>query len=144
MDDRMHRVAIESAGQEAIDEEWDTLCEKVMARPVEGNVLVAEGIEDQYVFAPGVTLEAVGVDAGRDDLNRPVGARVWIRATYPRRQTAPLARAVGERRMLAVYGMTVGVNLSRGDHIVVKAGVIGNLDIDLGSLSFAWPEAKGG
>ena len=144
MADRMHRVAIESAGQEAVDSEWDALCAKVMARPVEGNLLVPEGIEDQYVFAPGVALEVVDVDSGRDDLNRPVAARVWIRATYPRRQTAPLARADGDVRMLAVRAMTVGVNLSRDDHLVVKAGVIGNLDIDLSSLSFDWSGAIGG
>jgi hypothetical protein len=139
MADRMHRVAIESSGQEAIDKEWDTLCDKVMARPVEGNLLVQEGIEDQYVFAPGATLEVTGVDSGRDDLNRPVALRVWIRVTYPRRQTAPLARGDGDSRMLAVRSMSVGVNLARDGQLIVKAGVIGNLDIDSDSLSFDWP-----
>lgn len=144
MADRMHRVAIESSGQEAIDGEWDTLCEKAMERSIEGNVIRPEGVEDQYIFAPGVTFEVLGVDDGRDDLNRPVARRVWIRATFPRRQTAPLAQADDSPRMLAVRAVTVGVNLSRDDQLVVKAGVLGNLDIDMSSLSFDWPGPEGG
>lgn len=144
MADRMHRVAIESAGQEAIDGEWDTLCAKAMERPVEGNVIRPEGIEDQYLFAPGATFEVMGMDDGRDDLNRPVVRRVWLRVTFPRRQTAPLAQPDDGPKMLAVRAVTVGVNLSRDDQLVVKAGVMGNLDIDMSSLSFDWPGPEGG
>ncbi len=144
MDDRLHRVAMESSGQETIDNTWDSLCKKVMDRSIEGNLLVPEGIEDQYVFAPGVTMEVVGTDAGRQDLDRPVAERVWIRATFPRKQTAPLARADGGSRMLAVRAMTVGVDITRDDRLVAKAGVIGNLEIDTSSLSFDWTAANGG
>jgi hypothetical protein len=144
MADRMHRVAIESAGQDAMDSEWDALCDKAMERSIEGNVIRPEGIEDQYIFAPGVAFEVMGMDAGRDDLNRRVAKRVWIRATFPRRQTAPLAQTDESSRMVAVRAVTVGVNLSQENQLVVKAGVVGNLDIDTSSFSFDWPGWDGG
>ena len=144
MDDRMHRVAIESAGEDVVETAWDALCAKALDRAVEGNLLVPEGIEDQYVFAPGAELNVAGVDAGRDDLDRPVAKRVWIRVTFARQQTAPLARAEEGGEMMAVRALTVGVNLSKDGGLVVKAGVVGNLDIDMDSLSFDWSSERGG
>ena len=82
--------------------------------------------------------------AGRDDLDRPIGERVWIRVTFPRKQTAPLSRADGGSRMLALRAMTVGVNVTRDNRLIAKAGVIGNLEIDMSSLSFDWTAANGG
>ncbi|MCC6696374.1 MAG: hypothetical protein IT365_12155 [Candidatus Hydrogenedentes bacterium] len=144
MDDRMQRVALESSGEDAMETAWDSLCMKALDRSVEGNILQPEGIEDWYLFAPGATFEVVGVDPGRDDLDRAVAKRVWIRVTFSRQQTAPLARAEEGGEMMAVRAVTVGINLSREGRLVVKAGVLGNLDIDMSSLSFDWTSEMGG
>ena len=144
MDDRMQRVALESSGEDAMETAWDNLCVKALDRAVEGNVLLPEGIEDWYIFAPGASFEIAGVDAGRDDLDRAVAKRVWIRVTFSRQQTAPLARAEEGEEMMAVRAVTVGINISREGRLVVKAGVVGNLDIDVSSLSFDWASERGG
>ncbi|MCC6487194.1 MAG: hypothetical protein IT364_06810 [Candidatus Hydrogenedentes bacterium] len=144
MDDRMHRVALESSGEDAMESAWDGLCGKALDRSVEGNVLLPEGIEDWYIFAPGASFEVTGIDDGRDDLDRAVAKRVWIRVTFSRQQTAPLARAEDGGEMMAIRAVTVGINLSREGRLVVKAGVLGNLDIDMSSLSFDWSSERGG
>ena len=89
--DRLRRVALESSDRKSVAEARKKLCEKILARPYEDNVLRKEGIEDQFVFAPGSVLEVLSKDPGREDLGTPVAERVWIRVTYPQRETAPLA-----------------------------------------------------
>ncbi|MFA6241687.1 MAG: hypothetical protein WC655_12215 [Candidatus Hydrogenedentales bacterium] len=141
MVDRMRRVALESSDPAVIKAERDKLCEELGARVVEGNVLRFEGIEDQYVFAPGATMEVVGKDVGRTDLSSPVAYRTWIRVTYPNSRTAPLVQDLeAEAIVKPVRAWNVGVNISRADDTVLKAGVVGNLDIDFDSFSFDWPE----
>jgi len=141
MVDRMRRVALESSDPAVIQATRDKLCEDVRSRAVEGNVLRLEGIEDQYVFAPGATMEVVGRDEGRKDLLGPVLYRTWIQVTYPNSRTAPLVEDTeGNSIVKPVRSWIVGVNVSRTDNTVMKAGVIGNLDFDFGSFLFNWPE----
>lgn len=141
MADRLRRVALESSDPGDVAEARKRLCQKILSRPYEDNVLRTEGIEDQFVFAPGTQLEVVSKDSGREDLGRPVAERVWIRVTYPRRETAPLAPvAPGSPDMKPVRRWTVGVNLSQGDQTVLKAAVQGNLEIKRESASFDWPQ----
>jgi hypothetical protein len=82
------------------------------------------GIEDQYLFRPGCTLEIAGADAGRDDLHRPAAGRGWVRVTYPGEENAVLD-AMG----FPVRSLVAGVNLDAGGH-VLKASVYGNVEID--------------
>ena len=94
-------------------------------RTVEGNHIGPEGIEDSYVFAPGARLEVVDVDGGRQDLERPVKQRTWIRVSYPDPLRAPCDGKGGP-----VEALVAGVNVD-DEGLVLKASVIGNLDIVL-------------
>ncbi len=143
MVDRMRRVAIESPDSSQIESAKETICSQIRNRSPEGNVLRVEGIEDQYVFAPGTQLEVASIDEGRGDLGAPVECRVWIRVTYPRPETAPLVQAEeGSSAMRPIRSWNAGVNISRTDSTVLKAAVTGNLEIDLNSLSFDWPKTR--
>ncbi len=142
MSDRLRRVAIESSDPTVLQEARRDLCKKILTRPFEDNVLRSEGIEDQFVFVPGSQLEVVAKDKGRTDLGAAVSERVWIRVTYPRRETAPLApTSTNGPEMKPVYAWTAGVNIGREDGVVLKAGVRGNLEIKDDSITFEWPEA---
>lgn len=143
MVDRMRRVALESSDPAVIEATRAELCAQIRSRVVEGNVLRLEGIEDQYVFAPGATLEVVGRDDGRTDLSGPVAYRTWIQVTYPNSRTAPLVQdPEGNAVARPVRSWNVGINVSRADNTIMKAGVVGNLDIDFSSFSFEWPDGK--
>jgi len=125
-------------GDGAFEAAYDRLCQGLHERAPEKSRIVPEGIEDKYLFVPGAELEVVGVDAGRTNLAKDVRERTWIRVTYPVRSRAPRDEA-GE----AIRSLIVGVNVSR-DGYILKAAVIGNLDIDRGSFSYGWPVAQGG
>ncbi|NUM55713.1 MAG: hypothetical protein HUU46_18895 [Candidatus Hydrogenedentes bacterium] len=141
MSDRLRRVALESSDPVYVAKARKKLCEKILARPYEDNVLRKEGIDDQFVFAPGAQLEVVSKDDGRSDLGTAVAERVWIRVTYPRRETAPLAPvAAGSPDMKPVRQWTVGVNIAREGEQVLKAAVQGNLEIKRDSAVFDWPQ----
>ena len=144
MGDRLRRVALESSDPKNVEDARAKLCKMALARPYEDNVLRKEGIEDQFVFAPGATFEVVAKDKGRDDLGVAVGERIWIRVTYPRRETAPLAPvAETSPDMMPVRQWIVGVNLSRENKTVVKAAIQGNLELKRGSAVFDWPDREG-
>lgn len=137
MRERLDYVQLEG-GEEAVTREREHLARRLAERSPEENQLRAEGVEDQFVFAPGVEIAAVGVDAGRDDLERPVAARTWLRVTYPRR-----AQALRDMQNLPIRALTAGVNVDEKGY-VLKAGVIGNLEIDMDSISRDWDMAGGG
>lgn len=136
MHERLQRVRMESADPQAEVEEKEKLAERIRERTVEGNLLLPEGIEDAYVFPPGATLEPVAVDEGSDDLEMPVKQRTWIRVTYPTR-----ARALRDENGIPIRAITVGINVSAGGR-VLKAGVIGNLEILWDSISYDWEESE--
>jgi hypothetical protein len=113
------------------------LVESLQESAPEGNQLRFEGIEDQYVFSPAATLEIAGTDGGRSDLERPAAYRIWILVTYPERRWALL-----DPDRLAIRSLRVGVNVTH-DGFVLKANVIGNLDVQWDSLNYAWPDTMG-
>ena len=133
MRERLKTALAAGAGGEENDKIRGELCDKMQNRPSEGNQLRKEGVEDQYVFAPGATFEWVRADAGRTDLDTPVKRRTWIRVTFPKR-----SRALTDRTGRPIHSIVVGVNVS-ADDCVLKANVIGNLEIDTGSIKFDWP-----
>lgn len=143
MSDRLRRVSLEDPDPKALDKAREKLCEKILARPFEDNVLRQEGIEDQFVFAPGAIIDVVGKDAGRSDLGVSVHERIWLRVTYSRRETAPLATVnANSSDMKPVRAWTVGVNVgSQGT--VLKASVLGNVEVKRETISFDWPGSSG-
>ena len=139
--DRLQRVALESSDPAKLETARKKLCEKILARPYEDNVLRTEGIDDQFIFAPGAQLEVIAKDEGRVDLGTAVAERIWIRVTYPRRETAPLAPvAEGSPDMKPVRQWLAGINLSKESSLVLKASVQGNIEIKRDSATFDWPQ----
>ena len=132
MQERLEFVA-RSGGPESVDEERKLLIEQVSTRSIADNHLAKVGVEDQYVFTPGAVLEFVADDEGRDDLVAPVARRTWLNVTYPLREKALL-----DRQGFPIRSLYVGVNVSEQGH-VLKAGVVGNLDVDWDSINYDWP-----
>ena len=130
MQERLH-FAIKS-GEDARGSAMEDLCGSLKARMTEGNLLLPEGVEDQYVFAPLAKVEVTGLDAGRQDLVKPVVERVWMLVSYP----VP-TQALRDENRTPIKSLIVGVNVST-DGYVLKAGLIGNLEIDLESISYKW------
>ena len=138
MRERLDYVRLEGGGEEAAAREREHLARRLAERSPEENQLRPEGVEDQFVFAPGAEIAVAGVDAGRDDLERPVAARTWLRVTYPRQ-----AQALRDAQNLPIRALTAGVNVDEKGY-VLKAGVVGNLEIDMDSISRDWIMAGGG
>jgi hypothetical protein len=132
MQQRLTRVQIETGSAAARQEARAALARRVCDRKVEGNRLRPEGIEDQYVFAGDAKIEPAGLDAGRPNLEQPTKDRTWIRVTYPLRRTA-----LRDDKGIPIRSIVAGINVSTGD-LVLKANVIGNLDIDRRSISYDW------
>ncbi|MBI5092170.1 MAG: hypothetical protein HZB26_06945 [Candidatus Hydrogenedentes bacterium] len=130
------KAILAGAEKGAEDRVRGELCDKIQYRPAEGNQLRKEGAEDQYVFAPGATFEWVSEDAGRTDLDAPVRRRTWIRVVFPVR-----SRALSDLKGRPIRSMVVGVNVSVGE-TVLKASVVGNLEIDYGSFRYDWPSPQ--
>lgn len=135
MNDRLDRSRLKDPEQVAdIREE---LCRSLTDRRIEGNRLAEEGMEDQYVLAPGSHVAMVRADEGRDDLERPVETRVWFEMTYSRKERAPLDLA-GQ----PIRSLVAGISTTR-DSYVLKASVVGNLEIDFDSIRTDWSTAPG-
>lgn len=137
MNERLDRVRAAHGDSEELEAAREALCRQIVHRAVEGNQLTAEGVEDQYIFAPGVELHLVGMDEGAAGLRRPVAERSWIRVTYPNRR-----RALRDQEGQPIRSIVVGVNVSQ-DGYVLKAGFIGNLDVDRDSIHYVWPRPEG-
>lgn len=108
----------------------DELCETIVTS--ERSRLQVEGIEDRDVFEPMAEVRVIRVDAGRPDLVKSVSERVWLKVSYP----VPTHAAVDPDGN-PIKSMVVGMNIST-DGYVLKAGVIGNLEIDFDSISYDW------
>jgi len=124
MQERLDRVRLEWPDSSGVEQAAADLRRRLATYSVEGNQLRPEGIEDQYVFAPGAVLSVVRRDAGRDDLAKDVAERMWIRVIYPDERHAPrneFGRPIRE--------MTVGINVAT-DGFVLKASVIGNVEFE--------------
>lgn len=135
--ERLQRLESLGSSPTSLEAARAGICEQVQDRGVEGRRLRREGVEDQYVFAPGASIEPIHVDVGRTDLAKPVHDRTWVRVIYPAPERALLDEAGRPIRSIAV-----GVNVSK-DGYVLKAGVIGNLDVGLSSVLYDWELNKG-
>ncbi len=138
MRDRLNYVRFETGGDQAsVDEARTELCDDVQTRRVEGNRIALAGIDDQYIFVPGAAIEAVSAGPGRSDLAKPVNKALRVRVTYPLASRAPKSESGASIRSLeaSIYVSS--------DGYVLKAGVVGNLDIDWDSFAFDWPSERG-
>lgn len=124
------RVAYETERGTDAEHVRNELCAKVFKRYPAENVLGPHGIEDQYIFRPGAQIEHVGCDAGRDDLEKKVRKRCWFRINYPQVYGSP-----GDVNGRPIKSIAVGINVSEDGH-VLKASIIGNLDIATETISF--------
>ena len=95
--------------------------------------ITPEGVPDAYVFTPQAQVEWAGRDAGREDLAYEVAERVWLRVRYP-----DAGRALRGPDNRPLRSLRVGLNLDE-DGNVLKAGVLGNLEVDRDSLAYAAP-----
>lgn len=132
MQERLDQVRLSAGSEEAVERNRMELIARLGDRSISDNVVLPEGIEDQYLFVPGAELEPLEMDEGWEDLERPVAYRLWLRVTYPSRVRAPR-----DRTNLPIRSMTVGINVDRDGH-VLKAAIIGNLDIELDTISHTW------
>jgi hypothetical protein len=132
MDERMAFVAERGTVAE-VAEEREALIEDISCRSIDDNNLRDAGVADQYIFIPGARLEYVTDDEGRSDLAAEVARRTWFNVVYPSREKALL-----DREGLPIRSLYAGVNVSVAGR-VLKAGVIGNLDIDWDSIKYDWP-----
>ena len=160
MRERLDFVRLANPEQESVESARRELGRLLQDRKAEGYVLRPEGVEDQYVFCPGSQVELSAVehvapDQGADDepaanALAPTDAepvddylpavreRVWLRVTYPGQ--SPGLRTSGG---LAIRLLRVAVSVSKEGH-VLKAGVIGNLEIDYDSIELSESALKEG
>ena len=113
-------------------ETLNELCESITSQRSQSVRLRAEGIEDPNVFVQMAEVRMIRLDEGRSDLAKPVRNRVWLRVKYP----VPTG-AVADQDGNPIKSMVVGMNVST-DGYVLKAGLIGNLEIDFDSISYDW------
>ncbi|GMW02824.1 MAG: hypothetical protein AMXMBFR84_39600 [Candidatus Hydrogenedentota bacterium] len=131
MQERIKFAMLSGQPRETVERE---LCLDLQDIKRENNVLASEGVEDKYLFATDTTLQSQGEDAGRKDLeDAPAAVREWIKVTY----SNPLT-ALKDGQGKPIRSITVGVNVSQEGYIL-KAGIVGNLDIGRNSISYDWP-----
>jgi hypothetical protein len=135
MREYLSREQAVSSGPDAAEGARGRLMTRLAKRDMEANCLTPEGVPDKYVFAPGVEVRVIAKDPGRADLDKPVRSRTWFEVTFPHRGTA-----LADGRDRPIRSIIVGVNVS-GDGQVLKAGVAGNVELDLASVSFNWNNA---
>lgn len=138
MRERLERLRSASGSEEAVSEARMELSRQLSDYRASENQLRPEGVEDQYVFVAGAAVTVAREDAGRDDLEEPAAGRTWFRVEFPVR-----ARALRDTENLPIRAITAGVNVSR-DGYVLKANIVGNLDIDMQSISYEWGTNRGG
>lgn len=132
MQERLRFVRLSGDDDAVVQAAHAELCDRVTSHRPEGNQLTAEGIEDRYVFVPGARIEAVAIDEGRDDLAKAVRHRTWLRVEFPTRERAPL-----DMKGKPLRGLLAGVNIST-DGYILKAGILGNVELDTSSFSYDW------
>lgn len=99
--------------------------------------LQLQGVEDTGVLKPSAEVKYLTSDAGLQDLARPVQRRDWFRITYPLKSQTLL-----DDKGLPLRAVTVGINISV-DGKVLKSSVIGNMEIDMETLSADWDKTTG-
>ena len=137
MQERLKRVRLGSDDSADMTAAREELRGDIVRRTLEGNRLRPEGVEDKYIFAPGARIEVVGADKRRDSadaLSCPVKERTWLRVEYP----AP-AEALRDEAGRPIRSIVVGVDVS-WEGLVVKAGVLGNVELDREAIRLNWGE----
>lgn len=136
MQERLKRVQLSSSAPADEETARAELRSDILLRSLEGNRLRPEGVQDKYIFAPGARFEVIGSDkrenGGDDPLTRPVKERAWLRVVYPNAATA-LRDEMGR----PIRSIVVGVNTSPEGY-VLKAGVLGNVEIQYDTISLDW------
>ncbi len=133
MCERLRRVRLRAQSEEEIEQARVELKNRILSRHEEGNMIREDGVEDNLIFRPEVVVEPVGVDVGRGDLEKPAAGRAWLRVTFLKPERAPLGPS-GK----PVRALNVGLNVSR-EGTILKAAIIGNLDVDMGSVEYYSP-----
>ncbi len=123
---------IEEAGDTAKATTMQDLQEQLSLDQASPAQLQVQGVEDVGVLRESAKVEYLMSDGGLQDLALEVKRRDWFRVTYPVRSQALL-----DDKGLPLRAVTVGVNIS-ADDLILKSNVIGNLEIDLGTLSANW------
>lgn len=127
MQERLARIAADS-GQAAARRVHQELCAELLDVEPTDRQLRDEGIEDSAVFRAPAEFRPLRTDAGEDNLAAPVAGRLWIEVTYPGMESAirdPDGRPIRQIR--------VGVTVST-DGLVLKTGVLGNVELDYDSV----------
>ncbi|MGI6459089.1 MAG: hypothetical protein ACOX5J_03165 [Candidatus Hydrogenedentales bacterium] len=136
MQECLKRVQRGSDDPDTLTAMHEQLRRNVLYRTLEGNRLRPEGVEDKYIFAPGTHLELLGSDRRgdglEDALSCPVRERTWLRVSYP-----DSAGALRDEEGRPIRSIVVGVDVSMEGHIV-KAGVLGNVEIDRECIALDW------
>lgn len=128
MQERLRRNA-ESATPQPSQVVRDELCASIQRDDPDGFKLSVEGIDDQYVLTPGIEYTIIGADEGAANLAKLPAERVWAEIRYRADESTP--RDENDR---AIRVLRVGINIS-ADGYVLKAGIRGNLDIDVPSVA---------
>lgn len=136
MRDRLE-VARKDAGDPAAAETnaREDLCRGIRTAAKGEGDLTLEGIEDGHVFSRSAQWSLSGLDAGRNDLAKAAAGRAWLNVSYPVPGSAPRDVRGDEER--PIKSMRVGVNVS-ADGYVLKASVVGNVEIDDESIAYYW------
>lgn len=132
MQERLQWISLQAESPEKLKRVRHEMCSTLQDRTDQDNRLSVHGVADQYILVPGVRVEAVDVDSGRSDLAKPVANRTWIRVEFPME-----SQALRDLEGRPLRSLRAGINVST-DGYVLKAGVIGNLDIDWDSFNYAW------
>lgn len=133
MQTRLGRLQDAGATPAELEADRARLCEDFCGRDDEGGYEVRdEGVADPYLFVPGVEYEFIGQDEGRQDLEVPVSARVWVALRFP----SP-TRCLIDQNGRAISGVTVGLNMTAGG-LVAKANVLGNAEINWDTVRYNW------
>lgn len=136
MQERLNHVRSLSGDGEAVRSAEIELCADIQRHLPEKNELTPEGILDQYLFSRNTTIEVARVSEGRDDLAKPTKQSSWLQLTYQERDRAPRDESGNPIRSL-----DVAIYLSENGY-VLKAGILGNAEIDWDSISLRWPSTN--
>jgi hypothetical protein len=130
--DRLAFRRTETGDEVEVANTREELAAALRDRSVEGNRLTAEGVEDQYLFAPGVDFAIVGELPGDSDLEAPAAQKVLFRIAYPRKETA-LCDSEGR----PIHELVAGIETTK-DGMVLKAGIAGNAAILRDTIRYDW------
>jgi hypothetical protein len=108
----------------------EEMCTEVRRDRTAPHLLTVEGIADQYVLTPQSTFDILGADQSTDKLAKPAAERVWVRVSYPNK-----AVALKDGKTNPIKSLVIGIHIST-DEYILKAGIRGNIEIDLERIAY--------